>query len=596
MKKLIASLIIYFVVTGLLLPHLNTSKCYAEEDDAFLAILALNYCHFSLYKIIEYNDRIVLDEEYNNIINNINLTKINDAELIVILKELMDVLTQFKLDERSKEKLLKQYEKNVEKALYSMMSTMASNGWEVAKGAGTQNWGACAVSLAQAGTAYMDYRNSIEAYRDVLDEAVWQLEGGAIERINESNKKFLETYWQFMKKYNAPDKWRLTQEQFGDYLTILKDKDDAKKYRNLLRMEDEFHSFPPYWYYRGAAAQKIGKREDVLNCYTMYDNTRKGFFRQDKSYSSVVMLKVVETDYQNRKEVLNEDLVKVIRQDRKDWRKRLFCAYKFIEYGDLEKAKEHVQANIDNNKAVSVSRKALGDIYFLENDKSHLQKLIEKTIADDTASNQEVLYLIGKLPADKLVEKIRAQIVNIAADIDTNMFGKDDLVLLIPQKWILDDPENLSMKLQVNTKEYSAKDVKPDKEKKNVVFIFEKAIDSKELLKEETSLPLAFFLNTQAGSVEFFAEMTPAIILTDKGYTDRGVELAKSATGGLLGYVYKKNKENESDPIDEEKAEDIKPEDKKEVKILKFVLNKIRYLDTCFQILEDNSIVKCSVE
>jgi hypothetical protein len=63
--------------------------CYAEsfdESEAFSSILALNYCHFSLAKIISYNDRIVLDEEYNNIINNINLSKIHDEEILSIIK------------------------------------------------------------------------------------------------------------------------------------------------------------------------------------------------------------------------------------------------------------------------------------------------------------------------------------------------------------------------------------------------------------------------------------------------------------------------------------------------------------------------------
>lgn len=442
----------------------------------------------------------------------------------------------------------------------------------------------------------MDYRNSIEAYREVLDEAVWQLEAGAIERINESNKKFLETYWQFMKKYNAPDKWRLTQEQFGDYLTILKDKDDGRKYRNLLRMEGDFNSFPPYWYFRGSAAQKIGKKDDVLNCFAMYEKVRKGFFRQDKTYSSVVMLKVVETDYQNKQDALSADLDEVVKQDRKDWRKRLFCAYKLIEYGQLQKAKDQVQANIDNGRAVSVSRKALCDIYFLENDKTNLIKLVDKTIADDTATNQEVLYLIGKLPAEKMVEKIKDQILSIKAETDTQLLGKDDLILHIPQKWILDDPKNLSIKLLVNEKECAPKDVKADKEKRELTFTFKDVIDEKQLLKGETSLPMAFSLNTKAGSVDFYTEMKPATILVDKGYTDKGVDLAKSTTGGVLGYLYNKEKKKQSDSADEEKSDDKKSEDKKEIKVLKFILNRIKYLDACFQISEDNQITKCYAE
>jgi|GEM_PF-1422478 len=621
-KKRIRAVCIVAIVSFLLGFHVPQSHG-EENEDAFLAILALNYCHMSLYKITEYNDRVVLDEEYSNIINNINLSKIKDTELINILKQLMDVLTEFKLDERSKEKLQKQYEKNVEGALYSSMAegarsisapvdnkalmeaiaqkaatTAATGGVTAAAsgpGAPVVAAATCAVVLVQAGSAYVSYRNAIKEYRAALDEAVWKLDDNAIKRINEINKTFLETYWKLMTKYNAPDKWRLTLEQFKDYFAIVKDEDEGRKHRNLVRLESDLKLFPPYWYFRGAAAQKIGNKDDVLNCYAMYEKTRKGFFRQDKTFSSAIMLKVVETDYQHKQDLLSSDLKSVVKQDRKDWRKRLFCAYKFIEYGDLQKAKEQVQANIDAGRAVSVSRKALGDIYYLQNDKKHLEQLIDKTISDDKATNQEVLYLIGKLPAEKMVEKIREQIIGINGEIDTHLLGKDDLILHIPQKWILDDPDNLSIKLLVNKKEYAPKEAKADKEKKQMTFTFEDVVDANDLMAGSTSLPLAFSLNTQTGNVDFFTEIKPTIVMIDKGYTDKGMDLAKSATGNLLKYVNKNRKET-SETENSKSAREEKQVNKKEEKVLKFVLKNIRYLDTCFVISEDNQITKCPAE
>jgi hypothetical protein len=53
------------------------------------AVLALNYLHASLNKIKMYNDKRVLEDEYDNIINNINLTAINDKEIVDIITKLM---------------------------------------------------------------------------------------------------------------------------------------------------------------------------------------------------------------------------------------------------------------------------------------------------------------------------------------------------------------------------------------------------------------------------------------------------------------------------------------------------------------------------
>ena len=320
-----------------------------------------------------------------------------------------------------------------------------------------------------------------------------------------------------------------------------------------------------------------------MRCYAMYQKVRKGFFRQDKTYSSVIMLKVVETDYTDNQELLFTDLQEIVKQDRKDWRKKLFCAYKLIEYGHFQKAKEQVQANIDNGNAVSVSRKALGDIYYLQNDKEHLRHLIDKTIADDKGSNQEVFYLIGKLPAEKMILKIRDQIVGINADIETHVLGKDDLILHIPQKWILDDPKNLSIKMIVGEKEYKPNQGEVDKERKETIFVFEDALDSADLLEKEKSLPLTFSLNTETGKVRFFSEIKPVTILIDKGYTDKGFDFAKSMTSKIKAKV--------TDATDDFKAKEVKEE-----KILKFCLQKIQYLDACFQISDDNQISKCVSE
>mgnify|MGYP000072853877 CR=1 FL=1 len=54
-----------------------------NRDEAITPIMALNYCNFSLLTIIEYNDRIILDQEYNNIINRINLSLIKDEEIFL---------------------------------------------------------------------------------------------------------------------------------------------------------------------------------------------------------------------------------------------------------------------------------------------------------------------------------------------------------------------------------------------------------------------------------------------------------------------------------------------------------------------------------
>ena len=143
-----------------------TTASYANAntlDNAFSTAVALNYCHMSLSKILLYNDRIVLDEEYNEIINNVNLANIKDEEIINLLKDLMDTITKFKLQEGDKERFLKEYERRVEMAFYDSLSNISISG-------GGNPYVMAAQTLVSAWSAYANYRNNIYAYRRDLDK------------------------------------------------------------------------------------------------------------------------------------------------------------------------------------------------------------------------------------------------------------------------------------------------------------------------------------------------------------------------------------------------------------------------------------------
>ena len=160
----------------------------------------------------------MLDEEYNNIINNIDLSKINDEEIIELLEDLMDTLSYFKLQEGDKARLLKKYEKKVSNAFYSSFSGVTN----VVFAGGANPYAIAAAALTQVGGAYASYRKNLEEYREELDDKMWQLEKGAIEQINDIQKSFLRNSWVIMKKREIPDSWRLTDSQLNEYVEILK--------------------------------------------------------------------------------------------------------------------------------------------------------------------------------------------------------------------------------------------------------------------------------------------------------------------------------------------------------------------------------------
>ena len=66
MKKTLY-VVCFIIVVMVLSAVSDAQESQPLDKDALQAMLALNYCHMSLVKILAYEDRVVLDEEYNNI-------------------------------------------------------------------------------------------------------------------------------------------------------------------------------------------------------------------------------------------------------------------------------------------------------------------------------------------------------------------------------------------------------------------------------------------------------------------------------------------------------------------------------------------------
>lgn len=70
----------------------------AEEYDPQHTMLALNMAIVSVHKILSAKDRIILDQEYQNIINNLSIGNIkSDPEITELYNKLIDIIGQKRL-------------------------------------------------------------------------------------------------------------------------------------------------------------------------------------------------------------------------------------------------------------------------------------------------------------------------------------------------------------------------------------------------------------------------------------------------------------------------------------------------------------------
>lgn len=227
-----------------------------SEDDKLRAAYALNMCTVSVSQIVDYQDLNVLEQEYEAILNNLNLEQIpKDEALLHILRQILDTVTFFRIEEGDKAMIEKEYQQKMKNAIWSAVPNF---GMIVAGG----NPVTMAISLAsQIGIGYMNYRRTKAENSLEREKQMWQLERSAIEQFNGLRRELFDTSWRLADTYHFPEKYRLTERQIKQYNAILMDSDIIRKYERLEAIQEKFEAYPPFWYHFGNTANAIARGE-----------------------------------------------------------------------------------------------------------------------------------------------------------------------------------------------------------------------------------------------------------------------------------------------------------------------------------------------
>ena len=229
-----------------------------SPDEKLKAAYALNLCTVSVGQIIDYNDVAILEQEYEAILNNLNLEAIpKDEALLNILKQLLDVITFFRIFESDKKIIERNYQHKMKNAIWNAVPNF---GLLLAGSHPIQ----LMISLAsQIGIGYMNYRREKADNNLEYDYERFQLERSAIEQFNGLQRELFDTAWRLADKYHFPDKYRLTEKQIKQYNSILMDSNLLRKYERLNAVSDCFVAYPPFWFQFGNTANKISRDESI---------------------------------------------------------------------------------------------------------------------------------------------------------------------------------------------------------------------------------------------------------------------------------------------------------------------------------------------
>lgn len=434
----------------LVLSTLNT-LCLAElsveasQTPAYRTALALNYAHAALYTITDYNDRVVLDQEYREILNNIKLSAIQDEEVIDLLKKLLDTLNQYLLSDQEQEVVKAIYQNKIDEAFYESLSTSSITG-SLGNAGGALAIPLPAGSFIAAGMVVSDlaaqmvnYREHVEEYRKKINRETWELKKEQAIQLTNLRKQFLMYYWNLMRKYKIPDQWRITEKQFATLLDILKDTDKNRQYRRLDRIKGQFEAYPPFWYYLGKAAQTLKRYDAARAAYDFVIDRHFDYFRDDTIYASILLNRIQLYSYPKDKEIIETLLDKIVKVNPSDGSKMLAVALYLGGIGHYPKAINLLQRNIDENFMVVLNTRLLTEFNVSTGSKGNIdkyRKLIRKMIRQVDFKHRDIIYLIGKTDDRELLRIFSHRIKRISFRHEEGWMDTY-LYVTLAKRWVL---------------------------------------------------------------------------------------------------------------------------------------------------------------
>ncbi len=388
MKRVVFIIVLMFFA-------LSVAPVYSEEAkendyDPQHTMLALNMAIVSIHKIVTTQDRIVLDQEYNNIINKLALGNIeNDYELTGLFTEMMNFITGKTLRQEEAKRFQDRYNNREQRRLINALSGIRAYGVDL------WSWlGSLATSCL---SSYLSYQISKVELIEGLENDLWQLKKEDIERCNDLQTRLLSASWNLLRQYKLPDEYRLTQDSLNGFFKAVNADDPSKRLRMLKsrNVERNFQTYPPYWYYRAAAAQEVKDNAEAAKCFDKFDEIWRPVLRYDPYKLEVEKYRVQTLAAEknpNTAEIRKHlSIVRDYTQDG-DWSNNLFAGVTYFLLDDKDEGIACVEPNVDFEYEVNVSGVFLSemkkgkldalDLYALKDD---LKTVIEKA-QQNTAS------------------------------------------------------------------------------------------------------------------------------------------------------------------------------------------------------------------
>lgn len=438
--------IIAYDLTGARVKQKNQES--AESKNLFI----LNHYAYSLLRILVNNDRGTLEAEYNRLSGVMDTDLSESPRIEALVLEAIENLNGIRQEEPIRIYNMKLHEKKVEKIILDQVIPAAPGQLAEPK----------ALSRAMAALIrndfnFSNYSGNILGHTAFSGRQIWPLEHQDVEIINKLYKKTINLHAAVLENSNEAADMALPPDGCKSLIESHKIPDSAARHHILMALAEDYHSLPPYWYYRAVSAAAAAVNiaggaydkqyiDDFKHCLDYYERHYK-IFKNDEQYADLLMIDLLITPYSTQE--TRKQLALIMASGRDLSTKRLFAGLALMRSGLYADAVIYLQNNIDDERYKAVSGILMAEALTAKKDRAGLWRLLNRVMPDETVSNQEKLYYLSKISDEVALKRFLPQINGIKIVDAPGLSGHETLLLILPAGWVFDTQKSLDSTLVI---------------------------------------------------------------------------------------------------------------------------------------------------
>ncbi|MBR0168502.1 MAG: ankyrin repeat domain-containing protein, partial [Synergistaceae bacterium] len=334
-----------------------------SEYDPLLTMSALNMAIVSLHRITSSGDRLILDREYDSIINNLNMGEINaDPELMTLYDKILKVIQKGRLRDDIREEINTADSQKKQKSIGQIISG------NILKSFSTNplKWiGKLAMSSAsEYFTQRKESQEESEKLAQTVNDGQLKLKREELDEYDELQRKLLVSSWSLLRQYHLPDNYRLTQRELAKFSAVMNEPDPSKRLKMMKYLERDFAMYAPYWFYRAKSAHEAGNNDEAEKYFARFGEVWRPALKKDQ-YRAEAMKFRIESLMRNGVTQENAgEILKCLEEmkantETEEWANNIFAGMVYFALGRKDEAVDCVMCNVLFNYENEMSNKVL---------------------------------------------------------------------------------------------------------------------------------------------------------------------------------------------------------------------------------------------